>query len=78
MAEKMENETKTESLGFNILHSEIKARAVHPGVHILGGMGNSIAIETDLGFVIIDTGMDRLGKIYMCKISIGKINRENK
>lgn len=59
MAEKTENGTKAESLGFNVLHSEIKARAVHPGVHILGGMGNSIAIETDLGFVVIDTGMDK-------------------
>ena len=59
MAQNEEAGLKSDSNGFGVLHSEIKTRTFHPGVHILGGMGNSTAIETDLGFVLIDTGMDK-------------------
>jgi len=41
-----------------VLQSEVKARTVHPGVHVLGGLGNSTAIETDQGFVLIDAGLN--------------------
>ena len=59
MTEKEQSGLKTEGDGLNILHSEIKARTFLSGIHILGGMGNSTAIETDLGFVLIDTGMNK-------------------
>ncbi len=42
-----------------VLHGEVNARTVHPGVHILGGMGNSTAIETDQGYVLIDAGFGK-------------------
>jgi len=44
--------------GFSVLQQETKVRTVDPGVHILGGMGNCLAIETDLGFVQMDTGIN--------------------
>ncbi|MCP4751268.1 MAG: MBL fold metallo-hydrolase, partial [Proteobacteria bacterium] len=44
--------------GVSVLFQETKVRTVHPGIHILGGMGNSLAIETERGFVQIDTGMN--------------------
>ncbi len=38
------------------LLSNVKKEMVHPGVYILGGMGNITVIETDIGFVLIDAG----------------------
>ncbi|MBT6615711.1 MAG: MBL fold metallo-hydrolase [Deltaproteobacteria bacterium] len=38
------------------LNSNVKKEMVHPGVYILGGMGNITVIETDIGFVLIDAG----------------------
>ena len=59
MTKNSDDQLKQEGGGFDILHSEIKAREFHPGIHILGGMGNSTAIETEQGFVLIDTGMNK-------------------
>ncbi|MBT4263461.1 MAG: MBL fold metallo-hydrolase [Deltaproteobacteria bacterium] len=41
-----------------VLHGEVKARTCHPGVHILGGMGNTTAFETEQGYVLIDAGFN--------------------
>jgi len=60
MPEKPDKGTNTERKGVAaVLHSEVKARTFHPGVHVLGGMGNSTAIETDQGFVLIDAGASK-------------------
>jgi len=51
---------RTERTGVEkALQREVKARTFHPGMHILGGQGNSIAIETDQGFVLIDAGANK-------------------
>ncbi len=59
MSETIKDNSQKKSSGFDVLHSKIKAIRVHPGVYILGGMGNCLAVETDLGWVQVDTGMDR-------------------
>jgi len=39
------------------LKQKSKVKTVYPGVHVIGAIGNAIAIETDLGIVQVDTGM---------------------
>lgn len=42
---------------YNPLTTKVEARTVAPGVHVLPGFGNAIAIETSTGVVQIDTGL---------------------
>ena len=60
MAGNSYNSSNTKQTGAAaVLHSEVKARTFHPGVHILGGMGNTTAVETDQGYVLIDAGFNK-------------------
>ncbi len=42
---------------YNPLTAEVEVRTVAPGVHVLPGFGNSVAIETSTGVVQVDTGL---------------------
>jgi alkyl sulfatase BDS1-like metallo-beta-lactamase superfamily hydrolase len=42
-----------------VLHIQKEMETVLPGVYVLGAMGNAVAIETEKGFVQVDTGMNR-------------------
>jgi len=42
-----------------ILHVQKEMEIVLPGVYVLGALGNAVAIETEKGFIQVDTGMNR-------------------
>jgi len=48
-----------------ILEQKRETYSPSPGVHVIGAIGNSLAIETDLGFIQVDTG---IGKKMATKI----------
>lgn len=47
---------KTSSSGLGVLLGADRFRDLVPGVHTLGGQGNTVAIETPLGVVLVDAG----------------------
>jgi len=49
------NEGLNRNQGF-ILEQKQKVRTVHPGVHVIGAIGNAFALETEEGFIQVDTG----------------------
>ncbi|MBW1985292.1 MAG: MBL fold metallo-hydrolase [Deltaproteobacteria bacterium] len=42
-----------------LLKQKNKIWTVHPGIHVIGAIGNALSIETDLGIIQVDTGMTR-------------------
>ncbi|MDM0047105.1 alkyl sulfatase dimerization domain-containing protein [Variovorax dokdonensis] len=52
----MEQEKRTDATGIGVLLRAQSIRDVVPGVHTLGGQGNTLAVETGLGVVVVDAG----------------------
>lgn len=54
---KKEKVRKNQESGFTLARKQ-KIQTVHSGIYVIGAIGNTVAIETDLGFIQIDTGAD--------------------
>ncbi|MFW9987422.1 MAG: alkyl sulfatase dimerization domain-containing protein [Candidatus Odinarchaeota archaeon] len=54
---KKEKIYKKQESGFTLAREQ-KIHTVSSGIHVIGAIGNAVALETDLGFIQIDTGSD--------------------
>ncbi|MFX1572341.1 MAG: alkyl sulfatase dimerization domain-containing protein [Promethearchaeota archaeon] len=56
MSEKKDVNTGLSRESEFILIQKQDLQTISPGIHVIGAIGNSVAIETDIGFIQIDTG----------------------